>query len=268
MQVRTMKSKKVVPITSLPTNESGAVCISKSFDDLYQIEDSVHIIVQDNVSISLLDTTNQKKIKIEVLENASVQYTILNSRNSKRECRVLGSLSINEITLEETKESILIELALEQAAVNSNLLCLASNAKCEFVQYVDHQSPMTFSNISNIGVSFSGAKVLFHTTGKIEKGMNDSKCQQISKGIVMDDNSEVTADPILLIDEYDCFANHGAAIGKMSDEDLFYLMSRGLDKSQAFLLILEGMIAPFMDRIENDELKSEIQAKVLNMIEK
>lgn len=268
MQVRTMKNKKVVSITSLPKNESGAVCFSKSSDDLYQIEDSVHIIVQANVSVALLDTTEHKSIEIEVLENASVQYTILNSRDSKRQCKVMGSLSINEIALEESKESILIDLALEQAEVNSNLLCLASSAKCEFAQYVDHKSPMTFSNISNIGVSFSGAKVLFHTTGKIEKGMNNSKCQQLSKGIIMDDTSEVTADPILLIDEYDCFANHGAAIGKMSDEDLFYLMSRGLDKSQAFLLILEGMIAPFMDRIENDQLKSEIQTKVLNMIEK
>ena len=85
-------------------------------------------------------------------------------------------------------------------------------------------------------------------------------------GVVMDNISSITAKPILLIDEYDCFANHGASIGKMSDEDLFYLMSRGLTKKQAFLLILEGIVRPFIDSIPNEELKESMEKEIMARI--
>jgi len=84
----------------------------------------------------------------------------------------------------------------------------------------------------------------------------------------MDDESNITANPILLIDEFDCFANHGAAIGKINDEDLFYLMSRGLTKNEAFTLMLQGMIKPYIDSIPLDSLKETINSEVLNLIER
>jgi len=83
----------------------------------------------------------------------------------------------------------------------------------------------------------------------------------------MDNSSTVESKPILLIDEYDCFANHGAAIGKVNDEDLFYLMSRGLNKTDAFLLILAGIINPFIDSLEYEEYRDELNNKINNLIE-
>ena len=88
--------------------------------------------------------------------------------------------------------------------------------------------------------------------------MAKSKCVQLSKGIIMDDEAKITSKPILLIDEFDVIANHGASIGKMSDDSLFYLMSRGLTKKDAFLLVLNGIINPFIEKIFNEELKNEI----------
>ena len=83
----------------------------------------------------------------------------------------------------------------------------------------------------------------------------------------MDDDSKITSCPILLIDEYDVVANHGAAIGKMSDESLFYLMSRGLKKTEAFLLILEGIIAPFIRMIQDETLKQKIADDLRKIIQ-
>ena len=80
----------------------------------------------------------------------------------------------------------------------------------------------------------------------------------------MDNDSVVVAKPILLIDEFDCFANHGASIGKMSDEDLFYLMSRGLTKNEAFLLILQGIINPYLASIPREEIRNSLQEQISN----
>ena len=74
----------------------------------------------------------------------------------------------------------------------------------------------------------------------------------------MDDNAKITSKPILLIDEFDVVANHGASIGKMSDYSLFYLMSRGLTKKEAFLLVLNGIINPFITKIFDEDLKERI----------
>ena len=72
--------------------------------------------------------------------------------------------------------------------------------------------------------------------------------------------------PILLIDEYDVHANHGAAIGKMSDDELFYLMSRGLSNKEAFKLILSGIINPFMDNLLDESLCDEISSSIYSLI--
>lgn len=109
---------------------------------------------------------------------------------------------------------------------------------------------------------------MFDTTGKIYKGMSKSKCVQLSKGIVMDDISSVTSKPILLIDEFDVIANHGASIGKMSDESLFYLMSRGLTKQEAFLLMLEGIVRPFIDKLTDEEVKNQFEKKIETILKR
>ena len=98
--------------------------------------------------------------------------------------------------------------------------------------------------------------------------MAKSRCSQISRGVVMDDDSEVLAKPILLIDEFDCFANHGAAIGKISDENLFYMMSRGLTKDESVLLILQGMINPYVENIPLDSFKEELKNRLNLLIER
>ncbi|MDE6047499.1 MAG: SufD family Fe-S cluster assembly protein, partial [Anaeroplasmataceae bacterium] len=122
--------------------------------------------------------------------------------------------------------------------------------------------------ISNFGVSLNKGEILFDTTGQIIKGMAKSKCVQLSKGIVMDDVSSVTSKPILLIDEYDVVANHGASIGKMSDESLFYLMSRGLTRQEAFLLILEGIVYPFIEKITDEKLKLSVNEKIEQLMKR
>jgi Fe-S cluster assembly protein SufD len=131
---------------------------------------------------------------------------------------------------------------------------------------VKHNSPNTNSVISNFGIAMNGANISFDTEGKIFNKMSKSTCSQLSRGVVMDDESSVTSLPILLIDEFDVVANHGSSIGKMSDDDLFYLMSRGLTKNEAFLLMLDGIINPFVQAIENEEIKGQVLDKISKMI--
>ena len=232
----------------------------------YIVNKSETIKVTNNNDIIIYDYCSDSNVELYVEEGSTVNYIITKSKNSKRVFNVDGTLNIISIYVSNTNEDLLINLNKENATTNVKNLVICNGIESNFIQYVKHNSKVTFSNIENIGIAFDNGNVTFDTTGKIEKGMSKSKCAQLSRGIVMDNKSTVTAKPILLIDEYDCFANHGASIGKMSDDDLFYLMSRGLNKDEAFLLILQGIVRPYINSIPDDNLKEEIENSVNELI--
>ena len=259
--------RNILNISVLGQTEDG---FYKIVDDsnIYLINDNSKILINAGIKAYIIDETNNKEVYVKVLDDASLDYTIINSNSSKRVFDLYGELDINEILLDNTDESFICNLLKENANVNKKLLAFADNMNQNVVERINHEIEKTYSNISNIGVSMNNSNINFDITGFIKQGMSKTNCRQLSKGIVMDDTSKVICKPILLIDEYDCFASHGASIGKMSDDDLFYLMSRGLTKNEAFFLILRGIIAPFIDKLPNEKYKEEILKKINDTIEK
>lgn len=248
--------------------QNNILTIKKSLEDFLVVDSNLTIIIEEGVSAKLLDITNNQNIEIQVKNGASLEYQILNSKNTNRKIECLGEVTVTEICLDESKENLDIVLLKEHASASVELLSLSNQFNLEFNQKIEHMAKETNSNISNFGVALNQGDIVFDTTGKIQKGMSKSRCVQLSKGIVMDDVSSVTSKPILLIDEYDVIANHGASIGKMSDESLFYLMSRGLTKQEAFLLILEGIVHPFIEKITDDNLKLSVNERLEQLMKR
>lgn len=257
----------VVKVSSLPLLEDKSYHISGNENIIYLIEDDCSILVEKDSVVKFLDTTKNKKIQLSSEINTTINYTVLESVNSNRAFDINGEINYLEISLLETNEKLNINLVSENSNALAKVLAISDNIKSTYIERIDHKIGLTSSDITNVGVSMNNGGITFDTTGKIDKGMAKSNCRQLSRGIVMDNNSYITAKPILLIDEFDCFANHGASIGKMSDEDLFYLMSRGLSKTDAFLLILNGIIKPFVDALPLEELKEKTLNNITNLIE-
>lgn len=261
-----MSEVKTILLSSL--GQVDNILIKKTIDELIIIDSSCNIKIEANVTASFIDISNASRIYLEASNNTFIEYTAINSVNSNRVFNINGEINYLSVSLKETKEVFNVNLLSENASCNAKCLVVSSGMNNNFIQEITHLAPNTFSNIANVGVAISKSNITFDTTGKVAKGMSSSKCSQLSRGIVMDDVSSITAKPILLIDEFDCFANHGATIGKMSDEDLFYLMSRGLSKKDAFLLILQGIIQPFISSIKLEEYKNRIEQDIQNLIEK
>ena len=252
-----MSLTKLIKISDL-----GQLEIKKTEDVIYLIEESTEITVKAGVNAKIIDSVNNGSVHMTTEEDSVVNYFILNSSNTKRVFDIYGEVIANEINVAETKEDFHANLLKPNASIDLKCLSFAISFDSIFNLYADHKAKETVSNISNIGIAKNEGKLVFNVTGKIQKGMAKSHCAQLTRGVVMDDHSRIDAMPILLIDEYDCFANHGASIGKVSDDDLFYLMSRGLTKNESFLLILEGMVRPFLERIPVDDIKAKISGEV------
>ena len=119
--------------------------------------------------------------------------------------------------------------------------------------------PLLYVYIStDYGISFENGKNHFKVNGIIKPNMKNSDVRQITKGLILSPTGECLAEPILLIDYYDVKAYHGATIGKISDDDLFYLMSRGLTKEEAFMLIINGLLEPFVKNLNDESIKEEV----------
>ncbi len=89
-----------------------------------------------------------------------------------------------------------------------------------------------------------------------------SKTRQEAKIIVFDEKCRGKASPVLNISENDVEASHGAAVGKLNEMHLFYLMSRGLSKEEAKRLITLGYLKPIENRFEEDTIKERINQAI------
>lgn len=121
-----------------------------------------------------------------------------------------------------------------------------------------HHSPYTVGLIDNYGVCKDDAKLVFSGTSHIEKNSKNSKTKQNAKIMVFDRYSNAIAKPILKIDENEIEASHAATVGKISDDELFYLTSRGLSEETAKELITLGYLKPIVLEFNDEEIRDEI----------
>ena len=139
-----------------------------------------------------------------------------------------------------------------------NVLLVGDNATLNSNIMINHLSKLTNSDFSNYAIAQGEATMVLNNNAKIIKGASKSVVHQKAKGLTLSKTAKIKAMPNLFIDEYDVIANHAASIGSINKEDLFYLMSRGLEEKEASKLIVLGFVQPLLDKIDNKELKEEI----------
>jgi len=122
----------------------------------------------------------------------------------------------------------------------------------------NHLSPNTSGLMDNYGVARDSSRLVFSGVNEIVKGAKNSKTRQSAKIIVFDEGAIAKADPQLRIGENKVEASHAAIVGKLSDEHLFYLMSRGLSLGEAKRLITYGYLKPIADYFADEKVKSQI----------
>jgi len=149
-----------------------------------------------------------------------------------------------------------VDLIGEGAEVKMRVVAVSSDDNKQTVDVlIIHKAPNTIGDMTNIGIANKRGKILLNGVEKIEKGMKHANAFQTLKGIIMSDQAIVEVNPILLIDEFDVKAGHGATIGKIAEDALYYLRSRGLTQREAEKLIINGFLKPVIDEIDDEPLK-------------
>ena len=110
---------------------------------------------------------------------------------------------------------------------------------------VIHAASDTTSNIISKSVSKDGGRTTYRGLVKVVKGATDVKVSVRCDALILDDVSRSDTYPYMEIEEEDVTIAHEATVGRISEDQIFYLMSRGLPEAEAMALIVLGFIEPF-----------------------
>jgi len=109
---------------------------------------------------------------------------------------------------------------------------------------VIHAAPHTQSSVVSKSISKDGGRAGYRGLVKVHKGAVGSKCAVRCDALILDGHSRSDTYPTMEIDEEDVQITHEATVSKVSDEQLFYLMSRGVKEDEAMNMIVRGFIEP------------------------
>ena len=108
-----------------------------------------------------------------------------------------------------------------------------------------HAAPDTTSRITNKSVSKDGGRTTYRGLAKVMPGATNAKVNVVCDALILDEKSASDTIPFIEIEEDKATLAHEATVGKIGEEQLFYLMSRGLSESEALSLIVLGFMEPF-----------------------
>jgi len=108
-----------------------------------------------------------------------------------------------------------------------------------------HLAPDTTSKITSKSVSRANGRSTYRGLLRVRKGATNVKATVRCDALLLDDTSKTETYPYMEIDQEDATVTHEATVGKIGDEQIFYLMSRGFTEEEALSLIVNGFMEPF-----------------------
>ena len=108
-----------------------------------------------------------------------------------------------------------------------------------------HLAPDTTSKVTSKSVSRANGRSTYRGLLKVAKGATNVKATVRCDALLLDDTSKTDTYPYMEIDQEDATVTHEATVGKIGDEQIFYLMSRGFSEDEALSLIVNGFMEPF-----------------------
>jgi len=127
---------------------------------------------------------------------------------------------------------------------------------------IDHAAPRTTSREVYKGILNDKSRAVFHGGIIVREGAQQVDSKQENKNLLLSNEAEADTKPAFWIYADDVKCGHGAASGKLDEDALFYLRSRGLPEHEARMLLMKGFVSEVISTIPNKSLQSHIEEMV------
>lgn len=205
-----------------------------------------------HIEISSLEELNKNTIfyfnrRAKIADSAHVEWAI----GLMNDCDTVGDLDS--------------ELLGKGAYANSKAIAITSGKqRVGFNNRVTNRGPHTTGLINQRGVLLDESKLIFDGIGQIVHGAHGSNADQKNRVLMMSDKAQGDANPLLLIDENDVIAAHAASVGPVDENQMYYLMSRGIPYAQAQRLVIRGFLGAVIDAIP----AKNVRQKMIDILER
>ena len=145
-----------------------------------------------------------------------------------------------------------------------------SSAQLDAVYFGDGNRRLDFNYVirqrgknSSAAMNVRGALVdkcdkIFRGTLDFKRGAKGSVGREVEEVIILSPGTRNRSVPLMLAAEDEVDGHHAVSIGRLNEEKIFYLMSRGLDEAQAQRLIVEAAFNPVVEKIPDEDLRAEL----------
>ena len=172
-----------------------------------------------------------------------------------------SELSILQITTGEAKAMFGVAAGLdgERSRLAIETAYTAENGERVDINYAArHRGKRTESEIFVNGVLRQGAEKVFRGTIDFQRGCSGAKGDEVENVLLLDEDVVNKTVPLILCQEEDVEGNHGASIGDLSEETLYYFRSRGISDEEAYGLLAAGRMIAAIRKIPDRTIRNEM----------
>jgi len=189
------------------------------------------------------------------------EFTTVRAKTGRGADVQVATLAIGGALVKQTLEGI-----LEGEGSRSRFRGVAlgdGEQQFDFVTLQDHVGPKTQSDVE-IKTALAGAsRSIYYGVTRVEESGKGSAAEQENRNLLLSPHAKADSDPVLEILTNDVIrCGHGATVGPVNQEALFYLQSRGLDRRQALKLLVAGFFASVLSDVGDEALAEEVAAEV------
>lgn len=194
----------------------------------------------------------------------------------------MGASQINSLFVSEHRNSVFdsnivtlyggfirnnMYVALNGEGGESNLYgmyIMDKNQVVDNYSYIDHIAPHCVSNELFKGVMDDSALANFSGCIRVRPDAQKTEAYQANNNLLLSETARVNSKPQLVIDADDVKCSHGASVGQIDEEAMFYLRSRGIGKEEARMMMMFGFAHDIIQHVKLEPLRDKID----NLIEK
>ncbi len=233
----------------------------------------VHYVEGCTAPMYTTESLHSAVVEVMVKKNGRCRYTtIQNWANNIYNLVTKRAMAYENALMEWVDGNLGSHLTMKYPAVymmepgaRGEILSIAFSSKGQHQDAgakVVHCAPNTKSRIISKSISKNGGRSSYRGLCKVEDGATECKSNVVCDALILDSESRSDTYPYIEVEEQDVQIEHEASVSRIGEEQLFYLMSRGLTEAEASSMIVSGFIEPLIK-----ELPMEYAVEMNRLIE-
>ena len=221
---------------------------------------SKNSVTDASTTIRLGDNAQLEQCRIQNEQHDAVHVGTTKIEQGLNTKMYLASITIGA---DIARNAIEVQLASPDSTLDLTGINLTNRHQVhDTVATVTHDASNCFSNQRFVGVVDDHGHGSFGGEIIVQKGTVATDAHQTNRNLILNINAKADTRPWLRIFADDVKCTHGATVGRLDEDSLFYLRSRGIELNQAKTMLIDAFLTEIMDTIENDVVRESVKSLV------